>query len=195
MAIDTKIQETLKNYTRTKNMRRGGSPEPSCQLPTAPAHTSLIPLTQGQFAIVDTDKYEWLMQWKWCAQWSNYTKSFYALRGQRENGKHRLIYMAREILKLKYGDKRQSDHKNHNTLDNRRSNLRIVTHQQNHFNQKNTKGYCWHKASKKYQSYIGLNGKRIHLGCFRTTKEAHKSYLQAKKVYHNIQTEIKLCVG
>ncbi len=48
MAIDTKIQETLKNHTRIKSMRRGGSPEPSCQLPTAPAHTSLIPLTKGE---------------------------------------------------------------------------------------------------------------------------------------------------
>ena len=38
MAIDTKVQVTLKNHTRIKGMRRGGSPEPSCQLPTAPAH-------------------------------------------------------------------------------------------------------------------------------------------------------------
>jgi len=38
MAIDTKVQVTLKNHTSVKDMRRRGSPEPSCQLPTAPAH-------------------------------------------------------------------------------------------------------------------------------------------------------------
>ena len=45
MAIDTNIQETLKsNNLSIKNVRRGDSPESSCQLPTAPAHSCLIPL-------------------------------------------------------------------------------------------------------------------------------------------------------
>ena len=38
MAIDTKIQETLNSNNQSILMRRGGSPEPSCQLPTTPAH-------------------------------------------------------------------------------------------------------------------------------------------------------------
>lgn len=42
MAIDTEIQETLKSNNQSmKNMRRGDSPESSCQLPTAPAHSFL----------------------------------------------------------------------------------------------------------------------------------------------------------
>ena len=40
----------------------------------------LIPLTQGQYAIVWESDYRWLMQWKWFAYWSPKTKTFYAIR-------------------------------------------------------------------------------------------------------------------
>ena len=40
-----------------------------------------IPLTQGQWALVDDADYEWLMQYEWCAQWDKDTRSFYAVRG------------------------------------------------------------------------------------------------------------------
>lgn len=147
--------------------------------------SKLIPLTQGQFAIIDAENYKWLNQFRWHAQWSKNTKSFYAVRKSRkENGKQYQIYIHREILGLKRGDKRQSDHKNHNPLDNRISNLRIVTYQQNQFNQKNPKGYRWHKVAKKYQARIRVNDKLIHLGLFCTSKEARKAYIKAKKIYH-----------
>ena len=38
----------------------------------------LIPLTQGQNAIVDVEDFEWLDQWNWCAQWTG--RHFYAVR-------------------------------------------------------------------------------------------------------------------
>lgn len=148
-----------------------------------------IPLTQGQFAIVKDEDFDRLNRHKWCAWWNKDTKSFYAVRhGKTENGKQYLIYMARVILGLKYGDKRQSDHINHITLDNRISNLRIVSHQQNHFNQKSPKGYCWDKARKKYQAEIGVNGKHIYLGRFHTTEEARSAYLRAKEQYHRLHS-------
>lgn len=31
-------------------------------------NTKLIPLTQGKFAIVDVEDYQWLSQWKWYAE-------------------------------------------------------------------------------------------------------------------------------
>lgn len=148
----------------------------------------LIPLTHNQFAIIDDEDFNWLSQKKWYASWSEYTKSFYAIRGSRDkNGKRHTIYMAREILGLSEGDKRQSDHINHNTLNNRKSNLRIVTCNQNQWNQKNPKGYYWRKANKKYMAQIKLNGKQIYLGLFRTADAAHSAYLQAKKHYHKME--------
>ena len=145
-----------------------------------------IPLTQGQFTIVDNELYEWLSQYKWYALLNEKVQGFYAMRGQREkgSGKLHLISMAREILGLAYGDKRQADHINHNTLDNQILNLRVVTSQQNHFNRKNPKGFYWHNTNKKYLAQIKLNGKKIHLGYFHTAEEAHNSYLKAKEHYH-----------
>jgi hypothetical protein len=76
------------------------------------------------------------------------------------------------------------DHINHNKTDNRISNLRNVTQQQNTFNNK-AKGYCYDKRSGKYESYIKINYKKIYLGKFNTEQEAREAYLNAKKKYHN----------
>ena len=54
----------------------------------------LIPLTQGKFAMVDDEDYEWLNQWKWCAQNCN---GIYAARGVVVNGKKRNIRMQNVI--------------------------------------------------------------------------------------------------
>lgn len=148
--------------------------------------SKFIPLTQGEFAIVDDENYDWLNQWKWYATWNLSTKSFYVVRSKWKNSKRIPIYMARKILGLKKGDKSQADHKNHNTLDNRMLNLRVVTLNQNQWNQKNPKGYYFREANQKYQAYIRLNNKSICLGSFRTAKEARNAYLEAKEVYHNI---------
>jgi hypothetical protein len=80
----------------------------------------------------------------------------------------------------------QIDHINGIKDDNRISNLRDVTNQQNHFNKTKSKGYYWREDSKKWQSQIGIDGKTIYLGSFYTEEEAHQSYLDAKKLYHII---------
>jgi len=144
-----------------------------------------IKLTQGQFALVDDCDYEWLSMWKWHASWRKGVQNFYAERIWKDtNNKRHTIFMHREILELKLYDKRQVDHINHNTLDNRRNNLRVVTCRQNHFNVKNVRGYYWQKAIRKYHARIQINGKGIHLGYFKTKKEARQAYLKAKKKYH-----------
>ena len=143
-----------------------------------------IPLTQGQFALVDDDDFEELSQFKWYAQWNPHTQSFYAMRNIRlTNGKPATERMARRILGLERGDKRQADHLNHQTLDNRRENLRIVTATQNKRNNR-TKGYSWHKRDKKFHAQIRVNGVRRHLGLYDSPAEARDAYLKAKRVYH-----------
>jgi len=142
-----------------------------------------IELTQGQFALVSKKDYERLSKYKWHAQWNKDTQSYYAVRSVRlPNGKRATICMHREILRLKRGDKRQGDHINHDTLDHRRCNLRIVTCSENQHNHKNVKGYC--KQGNKYQAQIWLHDKIIYLGLFDTPDAAHQAYLDAKVVYH-----------
>ncbi len=89
---------------------------------------------------------------------------------------------------MTYGhvDFKELDHFNRIRNDNRISNLRIVTNQQNQFNRSDVKGYTWNKRDQKWKAYLKLNGKYIHLGLFKTEEEARQSYLEAKKIYHII---------
>ena len=81
------------------------------------------------------------------------------------------------------------DHINRDETDNRISNLREATEVMNKQNMKNIKGYSYNKNRKYYESYIQLNGKKIHLGIHQTEEEARDSYLQAKKIYHKLNPE------
>jgi hypothetical protein len=152
-----------------------------------------IKLTQNQVALVDDADYKWLMQWKWCAHWARYTKSFYAERHIRlSDGKKTPLQMHRQILGLERGNELQGDHKNHDTLDNRRENLRIVTGSENQWNRKKSpKGYCWHKHDKKYVASIRVGGVSKSLGYFDVPAEAHQAYLDAKKIYHQIRQSVE----
>ena len=145
-----------------------------------------IKLTQGQYALVDDADYTWLNQHKWYAH-KDHSGDFYVMRhSPMIRGKQHLIHMHRFILALEKGDKRQGDHINHNTLDNRQSNLRICTNQQNAFNQKshsNTssqfKGVYWNKNKKKWRTQIVIKGKTKHIGYFDTEEEAAEAYDKA----------------
>ncbi len=146
-----------------------------------------IQLTQGQVALVDDADYEWLNQWKWFVCWNHHVRSFYAVRNIRlPSGQRTTLKMHRLLLGLERGDPRQCDHINHQTLDNQRGNLRIVTNQENHFNA-HAKGYYWNKKMQKYKVQIGLNGDQKYLGYFDDPAEAHQIYLDAKTKLHQIR--------
>lgn len=77
------------------------------------------------------------------------------------------------------------DHINGNTLDVRRSNLRLVSNQQNSFNSvakgSLPKGVSSH--GKGYRARITYNGVEIHLGTYETTEEAEAKYKLAADRY------------
>lgn len=62
------------------------------------------------------------------------------------------------------------DHINHNTLDNRKCNLRIVSKSQNQMNC-NYKGVSRTKSGKFY-AYIKINQKQINLGAYENEPDA-----------------------
>lgn len=147
-----------------------------------------IPLSRGLFAKVSVCDYERLDQWKWFASWNPHTQSFYAHRHSAViEGKNRAkIGMARLILDLDFGDKRQAEHENHDTLDNTRKNLRIATTSQNQGNRKkpctNTSGLkgasaCWRRGKLLgYMSQIKFQDKWMYLGIHSTPELAHEAY-------------------
>src|SRR6266481_2100984 len=143
----------------------------------------LISLTKGQVTTVDAAKYEWLMQWNWIAHWNVCTKSFYACRSNGGQAMHRML------LGLKRGE--FGDHSNHDTLDNRLSNIRRCTRNQNMQNRRlfsnNTSkitGVSYHARDKCWQAYINTDGRRTYLGYFGTKEEAAKARLAATVEQH-----------
>ncbi len=82
------------------------------------------------------------------------------------------------------------DHRNHDTLDNRKENLRICTHKenmQNRISDKNSfsiyKGVYKTCTKNLFESSIGVNNKKIALGYFKTEVEAALEYNKAAKKY------------
>lgn len=151
--------------------------------PSDPSYR-LIPLTQGQNAIVDAADFEWLSQWNWCAMWNAGGKTFYARR--KILGKNTTIAMHSVILECLSSE--EVDHWNHNTLDNRRGNLRKCTSRQNKFNQrlKNTnasgyKGVSWHKGDRRWRARIRIEGRAKFLGNFISPQDAARAYDEAAK--------------
>ena len=92
---------------------------------------------------------------------------------------HRVLGHAFGIVNL-YSNL-QLDHIDRVRNNNSISNLRVVTNQQNMFNQ-GAKGYRW--KDNKWYSQIKLNGKQIYLGRFNTEQEASQAYQNAKLIYH-----------
>jgi AP2 domain len=152
----------------------------------------IIPLTQGQVALVDEADYKRLSKWKWHAQWDDKKNSFYAVHNmmigsRRDPGpRQRGISMHRMVLHLSFGDKRKAEHKNGFTLDNRRNNLRFANHAQNLQNRGKTrantsgfKGVSLRKMTGKWQAKITVNGSQIYLGVFLSAQEASNAYKAA----------------
>lgn len=159
--------------------------------PSDPSYR-IIPLTQGQFALVTASDYEWLSQWNWFAWWCKFTKSFYARRNARvpKNERQYQIHMHREILGLGNDDPRMADHINFQTLDNRRSNLRVATRAQN-VRYRRTKspnnpyrGITFEKSSGRWKAQICVDGRNRSLGRFTTAEEAFAAYCDAAIKFH-----------
>lgn len=146
--------------------------------------TKEIKLTQGKYALVDDDDFEWLSKYKWC-----YCNRYAIRQPSRKLGKRKLIQMHKEIMNTP--DNLNTDHINGNGLDNRKCNLRICTHQQNLFNQKrrsnNVSGYKGIRPDKYgWEAVIGYNYKTITLGIYATPEEAAQAYdKKAIKLFGN----------
>ena len=86
----------------------------------------------------------------------------------------------------------QVDHINGNGLDNRRCNLRLVTHSQNQMNRRGAqangtsgvRGVSFNKAAGKWVAYIQAEGKHIYLGKFADKGSAVAARVEAAAKLH-----------
>jgi len=146
-----------------------------------------IQLTQGKFAIVDDDMYEYLSQWKWFTHRDRNT--FYAERMGGKWPNRKVVRMHRAVMNV--SDDVLIDHLNGNGLDNRRENLRACTISENarnrgkdRDNSTGYKGVSWHKQDQKYHAQIRVSGRKIYLGSYADPEEAARAYDKAAKELH-----------
>lgn len=132
-----------------------------------------LKLSNGNFAIVDKDDFSKFVSHKWYQH-----NSGYAVRKPRGSS---AIYMHRQVIECPKGF--EIDHINRNPLDNRKENLRAVSHSENSQNRpkqrNNTSGYkgvFFDKRRNKWWSMKVKNKKRIYLGTFNSAQEASKAY-------------------
>jgi len=126
------------------------------------------------FSVEDFDlvtKHTWCIANRYVATTVTVTTGTYA-----QKTAHRLLMNPPEGMYV--------DHINGVRHDNRRSNLRIVTPEENTHNNRSVKGYTWDKRERRYRAQIAFNKKQITLGRYHTEAEARAAYLEAKKIYH-----------
>jgi hypothetical protein len=157
-------------------MARHPVPRQAAPQPSNEAYRT-IALTKGQFALVDADDYDYLMQFHWSAHWDPSINGYYARQGHGGPRMHNVIaglYV---------------DHKNRLGLDNRKENLRPCSHEENCRNRKlradSRNGFkgahlVGPNPKKKdrggWIARIQIEGKRIALGRFKSAEEAAKAY-------------------
>lgn len=127
---------------------------------------------QTLYTIVDDIDYYLLSKYRWYLKPRGYVAAYIK---DKEYLIHRFIMNPNKGLYI--------DHKNHNKLDNRRSNLRICTQSENmgnsHAPNTNTTGYkgvIWDKSKNRYKARIMKNGIMNYIGSYKDINEAGKAY-------------------
>jgi hypothetical protein len=113
----------------------------------------------------------WVLAYKWNVRLKN---------GVPYPSNNELGYLHRAILGVT-DPKVLVDHKDGNTLDCRRANLREASRTVNRRNSPKHRGYHFHGPIGKWNAYISVNGKRRSLGYFATEDEARDARLAAER--------------
>lgn len=136
--------------------------------------------SKGNVFYFDLEDYEKIKDYYWSIN-SGYLKS----QTSNATGKKHILFH-RVILP----NAEKVDHINHNTLDNRKTNLRDVNHQKNMMNRvlpKNNKsgvlGVHWHNRDEVWEVEIGYKKKNYYLGRFKDFDEAVKVRKEAEQKY------------
>lgn len=143
-----------------------------------------IPLTRGQRAVIDVDDLSLVRNATWYARWNVATRSFYAQshEGRANTKMHRVVLSAADPTIL-------VDHENHDTLCNRRHNLRVATFSQNSSNAKPRRGTASifkgvTRDRAKWVAQIQRNGIKRRLGTFYDEASAALAYDKAALEIH-----------
>jgi len=122
-----------------------------------------------KYTIVDEDDYEEVIGHGWC-----YSGGYALARMNKKT-----VMLHRFILELSNEDGKV-DHINHNGLDNRKCNLRVVSNSHNASNRAPYSSKSKYKGvrprNKKWEAFITHNKKQRYLGVFSTEEDAARAY-------------------
>lgn len=142
-------------------------------------------LNHGKVSLVSDLDFEMLNKYKWYTH--KRSNLYYVVTG----GWGKPVYQMHRLILGISDPKIFVDHKDGNTLNNQRCNLRIATRSQNNANRKSHKnsssqylGVCWNKKNKNWRVLVSVNKKRIDVGSFKTEKEAALAYNEFASKYH-----------
>lgn len=145
-----------------------------------------ILLSKGKIALVDDDDFEKLKAFKWF-----YNSHGYAIRSKFigvKEGKQKQTIISMHRMIMGTPDGMDTDHINHDKLDNRKENLRICTTSENSCNKHQNVGVSGfrgvRKHYKKWQAQIWSNGKFYSIGTYKTSKDAAIAWNEAARKYH-----------
>lgn len=138
---------------------------------------------------VRSDKYvkidvedRWIEKHQWHLGWTGYAITNIE---KRPTPMHRILMQAPKGVEV--------DHINHDKLDNRRENLRLVTHAQNMWNQQKRadnksgfRGVSWSSRKRKFVAQIKVNGQHYFLGHYDSPADASKAYETKSKELHGV---------
>lgn len=136
----------------------------------------------GKEFYFDMDDYDKIKDYRW-SEYKRSNKNYSSVRAyNKDTGATIFIH---HIISGKY-----HDHADRNTFNNRKYNLRQATAQENARNvsiSKNNKsgfiGVSWNERYRKWESYIGMNDHKTHLGKFNDKEDAIRARLEAEAKY------------
>lgn len=142
-----------------------------------------VQTNQGCEFMIDTEDWGKIKSYCW---WKNNTGYINAT----EHYSSKNIQLHRLIMDVLDKPDIIIDHRNGNSLDNRKCNLRKCTKAQNDYNKRiqpyNTSGVTgvtWDKRANKWNASIGYRGKTIHLGTFINKQDAIDARKQGEDKY------------
>lgn len=116
------------------------------------------------WALVDEQDFERVNAHRW-----HLSNHGYAMRSCKAGGKRWSVLLHRDLMGLERGDPGEVDHINHDRLDNRRTNLRVVKAGRNQQNLALRVGYRGvKKDGHRWQARAKQDGKTVHLGSFHS---------------------------
>lgn len=142
----------------------------------------VIDLSKGYVALVDDEDYARLKNYRWSVITGKTLVA--AKRNTWTNGKGGTAYMHADIMGVKGVDHVSHALMRFKIVDNRKTNLRVATPQENSFNRRKKsgtytskyKGVYWKKDKKKYVVDVKAFGKVFRVGSFDDQKEAALAY-------------------